>query len=255
MTTRTGRMRKRVFTCAAALAGMLAMVGCDDRGGSDPDTATDTAHDPVTDVQADATDDPVTDTLTDPVTDTSVEPDALEDVAEDPGTDTVEDTEPDTLVGACTTDLDCEAGSQWCGEGGFCEPCDNSGLTCELACGEGMEMYERNGCHPCDCAPVNDCTSDEDCPDTEDGAGHCYPGEVCMGGCGVACCHGNVCAAAGCSEPPDLGCRIRGCDPGSHCTGGSDCDHTACRVATCSGGDWTLPAGCDCGLCTYGGDL
>src|SRR2546428_5959643 len=113
---------------------------------------------------------------------------------------------------ACTTDADCAFGAEWC-VGGRCVPCDNSGLTCTIPCETGTTFYVRNGCHPCDCAPSNQCRSDADC-----GPGlACYAGAFCWDGCppgDPTCCFGNICSGAGCSSPPPTGCKVRGCPSG-----------------------------------------
>ena len=64
---------------------------------------------------------------------------------------------------ACSNDADCGYGVEWC-SGGQCLPCDNAGPSCDIACPEGHELYERNGCFPCACAPASECIMDGDCP-------------------------------------------------------------------------------------------
>jgi len=96
-----------------------------------------------------------------------------------------------TGLGACTSDADCASGEQWC-ESGQCVQCDNSGLTCTIACPEGWVLEQRNGCHPCNCVPDNECTSDADC----NGQRTCQAGDMCLSWCSVgdpSCCYGNTC--------------------------------------------------------------
>lgn len=239
------------------LPGMaaLAFAACDgDSSEPDvPDTAdlVETA-DHGADADADADAEPDADSPADSFDEEDAAADAEADVDAEP--ETSGDGGGETLV-SCESDDECTAGEEWCGGEGLCVPCDNGGLTCEMACQGGWELYERNGCHPCECAPINDCTSDGDCPAVGDTPGRCYVGRVCLGGEDLAHCHGNVCAAAGCEESPSLGCAILGGCDGGYCTYVGACDPAACRVATCSGGEWTLPTGCACGHCTYGGEI
>lgn len=86
---------------------------------------------------------------------------------------------------ACTQDADCERSAEWCGEDGTCQPCDNSGLFCELACPGGM--VERNGCFPCECAPVEG-------PRPQAGEG-----EFCGGIAGIGCQEGLYCQLEACN--------------------------------------------------------
>lgn len=159
---------------------------------------------------------------------------------------------PPDAGGPCTRDTECRVGEQWC-EDGTCVDCDNSGLACRLACDEGWELYVRNGCHPCECAPVNACTADADCAPVGDVPGHCYSGWFCPFGCedDASCCHGNWCDAAGCSEnQPEgerNGCCVWPCGEGAGCTL-ADC--AACDPQ-CVDGVWQI--GSECGHCTTGG--
>jgi len=93
----------------------------------------------------------------------------------------------------CEADADCEFGVQWC-EDGECGDCDNSGMVCDIDCGEGYELEERHGCFPCNCVPITECRADEDC----DGDDICQAGEMCFFWCEAGdptCCYGNTCVA------------------------------------------------------------
>lgn len=97
---------------------------------------------------------------------------------------------PDTSW-PCATDSDCVEGAQWC-EDGACVDCDNSGFACRIACPEGETLMVRNGCHPCACAPINECTVDGDCEPWQ----ACTAGDECLDWCPAddpTCCYGNTC--------------------------------------------------------------
>jgi hypothetical protein len=146
----------------------------------------------------------------------------------------------------CTTDADCPKGVAWC-EGGACVPCDNGGLACDIACIGGWSTYERNGCFPCECAPINQCTRDAEC-----GAGQkCYAGKLCWSWCPPAdasCCYGNRCSAVGCPDPNPAGCLITGCPQGQSCVTDPrfGCAPSGCA---CAGGGWGCTADCSGGIC------
>lgn len=147
-------------------------------------------------------------------------------------------------VGGCTRDEDCAFGAQWC-VGGECVACDNSGQLCDIDCGFGWGTYERNGCFPCDCAPRNECESDAECG----AGGHCYAGAFCWDYCAEgdpSCCLGNLCSQAGCSEPPPVGCVVRGCPQGDVCDTFSGCASSGCG---CGDGAWGCDADCGGGVC------
>lgn len=151
--------------------------------------------------------------------------------------------DPPPCPSGCTSDSQCAQGSQWC-VGGACVACDNSGTACDLFCDHGWGMLDRNGCTPCQCFPPNACTVDADC-----GAGfHCYPGALCWDWCptgDASCCVGNMCATAGCSEPPPIGCFARGCPAGQSCDA-YGCSPSSCG---CSGGGWACTDDCGGGTC------
>lgn len=147
--------------------------------------------------------------------------------------------------GQCASDADCTPGREWC-VGGACVPCDNEGLACDIACEQGWSTYERNGCYPCACAPVNECTSDADC-----GAGQqCYTGSLCWDWCppgDPSCCFGNTCSGAGCAEPNPSGCHVTGCPEGQQCTDVPNmCSPSSC---SCAGSGWMCTADCSGGRC------
>lgn len=93
----------------------------------------------------------------------------------------------------CTSDSDCTSGEEWC-EGGLCVTCDNSGPACFIDCPEGTDLYQRNGCSPCECKPTSACASDGDCASGE----ICQAGGECLFWCpdgDPSCCYGNTCTA------------------------------------------------------------
>jgi len=55
----------------------------------------------------------------------------------------------------CATDADCAFGAEWCVHG-ECVPCDDGAALCDILCADGWSTYERNGCSPCACAPINE---------------------------------------------------------------------------------------------------
>lgn len=150
------------------------------------------------------------------------------------------------ITGGCRRDTDCTFGNQWC-VGGACVDCDNSGLACRIACLAGWNLYERNGCHPCECAPPNGCDTDGDC-----GSGRlCAPGRMCWDWCPAgnpSCCMGNVCVAEGCGTEPPMGCRVRGCPVGSSCVTTDTCAPSGCACDS-SSGSWGCLADCGGGEC------
>jgi hypothetical protein len=128
-------------------------------------------------------------------------------------------------------------------------PCDNGGLLCDIACSDGWSTYERNGCMPCACAPTNQCTEDSDCASSGGGAQRCYAGAFCW--CSPAdpsCCMGNVCSPAGCTEPPPIGCRVRGCPRGQTCRTDMGCASSGCGCDSSSSA-WGCLADCGGGVC------
>lgn len=151
-------------------------------------------------------------------------------------------------AGGCSTDNDCTAGEQWC-VGGSCVECDNSGLACDIACIQGWSTYERNGCFPCECAPINACVTDTNCPGQIEGVEmECYPGKFCWDWCPVgdpSCCFGNTCGPAGCPDPNPTGCFITGCAAGESCVD-VECASSSC---SCDGQSWACDADCGGGTC------
>ncbi|MCZ7677499.1 MAG: hypothetical protein M5U28_01465 [Sandaracinaceae bacterium] len=153
------------------------------------------------------------------------------------------------ITDACASDADCASGAEWC-EGGRCVACDNSGLVCLIACPSGWSTYERNGCRPCECAPMNDCTSDGECLGIGGGAQRCYAGAFCWDWCppgDPTCCFGNMCAAAGCTPPPPVGCTQRGCPIGQRCDTTAGCTPSECGCDARSG--WFCTDDCGGGTC------
>ncbi len=112
----------------------------------------------------------------------------------------------------CVTDVDCAWGAEWC-EGGWCTPCDNSGLVCNLFCSNGF-VAPRNGCQPCECAPAT-CTWV--------GSGGCGCGSSCPAGsvceAGLGRCVEDSCANVDCAGPCD---PLRGCIA-PECATDADC--------------------------------
>lgn len=146
--------------------------------------------------------------------------------------------------GACTRDSECSSGTEWCVEGA-CVPCDNSAFACDILCGHGWSLYTRNDCHPCACAPANECASDAECA----------PGEKCAAGafcwCSAAdasCCQGNICVPEACDPPPPVGCVARGCPVGEECNTTAGCASSGCACDT-SSGTWGCLPDCGGGIC------
>lgn len=147
----------------------------------------------------------------------------------------------------CVSDDGCARGAQWCIDG-RCAPCDNSGLACFLLCADGTAFYERNGCTPCDCQPINDCESDDDCVAP---ASRCYAGRFCWPGCAPGdpkCCQGNTCDVPGCEGPSPVGCRVSGCPAGESCALESGCEPSSCFCDATTGG-WGCTDDCGGGEC------
>ncbi len=170
---------------------------------------------------------------------------------------------------ACAADIDCAFGAQWC-EDGVCEVCSNDAMTCEIGCEWGM--IERNGCHPCVCAPpppecgpppatgCNDdsgCAPDEACVPSD--ATVCLPSAcscdaatgmwVCTGDCATGVCVERVVGV--CGEMPSTGC-----DDVGDCARGEVCEPmsaTVCLPTSCVcdevSGDWICTDDCALGSC------
>ncbi len=163
-------------------------------------------------------------------------------------TGTTSGTTTGTGGGTCATDADCVSGQAWC-VAGACVPCDNGGLVCDIACMNGWATYERNGCFPCACAPINECVTDGNCPGPIEGVPvRCYPGNFCWDWCppgDPSCCFGNQCSTVGCSLPNPTGCFTTGCPEGQECQmvgcASSGCD--------CDGQSWACDADCGGGTC------
>jgi len=145
---------------------------------------------------------------------------------------------------SCSTDQDCTNSAQWC-EQGICIDCDNSGMSCDLGCFDGWDLYQRNGCLPCACAPINECIKDSDCgPDMK-----CYAGEFCWDWCEAddpSCCYGNTCSAKGCDLDLPTGCWTIGCPKGQDCIDDDVCKSSACE---CTNGEWQCTSDCNGGNC------
>jgi len=115
---------------------------------------------------------------------------------------------------SCTVDEDCENGygRAWCAEG-VCVPCDNTGTVCDLDCPNGF-VPPRNGCQPCECAPL---------PCEEVGEDYCTCDVMCMDfsvcEAGLGRCVEDICALIDCALPCD---PLRGCvEP--ECESAEDC--------------------------------
>lgn len=147
--------------------------------------------------------------------------------------------------GSCAIDSECASGVEWCVDGA-CVPCDNGGLLCDIFCAFGWTTYERNGCQPCECAPVNQCESDGDCHAGD----KCAAGAFCWcSGANASCCQGNVCVPAPCGEaPPPVGCIVRGCPAGETCNTTRGCASSGCGCETTTG-NWSCTPDCGGGIC------
>jgi hypothetical protein len=164
--------------------------------------------------------------------DATIPADALVPIDSGTLTDAADDDAPlDASVVSCTSDQQCAPGAEWCVDGA-CVPCSNAGLVCRILCPSGWSIYTRNGCHPCACAPVNECGKDTDCDDGES----CYAGAACPDWCAPgdpSCCYGgNHCRATGCTGSYPAGCSETGCPDGK-----------VCNPSGCGGG-----GSCTCGL-------
>jgi hypothetical protein len=242
-----------ILTCLAAAAGCGGNGGGLDADGeviADPSEDTgaeaETQGDPIHDPLPDETPDGEQDPAADPHPEAEDAKDADDEADELDAADAQDADDAPDAVTTCSTDEGCAFGSGWC-VGGFCVPCDNSGLACDLACLHGWTFYNRNGCTPCDCAPPSACTADSDCISSGSDPMKCYAGARCWDWCPAgdpSCCLGNLCSAAGCVEPPLVGCFVRGCPEGETCTE-SGCASTSC---ICGGMMWPI-WGCtyDCG--------
>jgi hypothetical protein len=149
----------------------------------------------------------------------------------------------------CRSDGDCEEGAEWCVDG-ECVPCDNTGTVCLIACRQGWSVYSRNGCTPCECAPINVCDRDADCAEHPQGE-VCVPGAFCTDWCAEgdpSCCFGNVCASAACAaeEPYPHGCVERGCSAGEVCVDDVECTSSSCE---CLDDFWICTDDCAGGTC------
>lgn len=156
--------------------------------------------------------------------------------------------QPEGGGGSCTKDVECAFGAEWC-QDGSCEPCDNSGLLCFIACGEGFTINQRNGCTPCQCTLANECTSNVEC-----GAGTCVAGPICYPWCDYddpSCCFGNTCEAGppACEGPNPQACVETQCPPGMQCVASplAVCMSSSC---TCdASGGWLCTDDCTSGVC------
>jgi hypothetical protein len=154
-----------------------------------------------------------------------------------------------TCGGSCSNDADCGYGVEWC-VGGACVPCDDTGGACDLDCPSGWQLYERNGCGACACAPVNECIMDGDCPMTAGGTPECYAGSFCWDWCPPgepSCCYGNTCSVSGCSGVNPAGCAATGCPAGEACVA-EGCAPSSCA---CNQGVWVCTADCAGGVCAH----
>ena len=144
----------------------------------------------------------------------------------------------------CLTDSDCVQGAEWCA-GGSCVACDNSGTVCDIQCDNGWQLYTRNGCSPCACAPPNACATDTECATGE----KCYAGKFCWDWCppgDPTCCYGNTCSPLGCPDPNPAGCVKTGCPLTHTCVTVGVCSGSSCF---CSGSSWGCTKDCGGGEC------
>jgi hypothetical protein len=153
----------------------------------------------------------------------------------------------------CRTDGDCEEGAEWCVDG-ECVPCDDTGTACDIGCSQGWDLYSRNGCTACECAPINVCDGSADCAGSPQGE-VCVPGRFCTDWCpegDPSCCFGNVCASEDCAaeEPYPHGCFERGCPAGETCEEGAECIPTSCE---CIDDFWICTDDCGGGACVADG--
>lgn len=157
---------------------------------------------------------------------------------------------PDFGVPSCRTDADCPSGLSWC-VGGSCVACDNSAVLCDIACSEGTELVERNGCTPCECIPSNECTEDADCIGHPLGSS-CLQGKHCPDWCppdDPSCClGGNTCRDFWCGASP-AGCVQLGCPYSERC----DTSETSeCLPSSCYCHPeryWACTSDCAGGIC------
>lgn len=154
-------------------------------------------------------------------------------------------------LGACTddgceSDADCPFGVAIC-ERMDCVACPLP-TVCE-GCPEGYVPLERNGCTTCDCAPVRECETSNDCDPDEvcRGVGICT--DLCIAG-DPACCDASVCepAPTACEGPNPAGCSSTGCPDGLVCDPTVGCAPSACGCDAASGA-WTCTADCSGGTC------
>ncbi len=130
----------------------------------------------------------------------------------------------------CAADADCAIGL-WC----VGEECVICPIVAEPSCDPPLEPFLRNGCPTQECAPVGECTRDEDCG----GAETCAQGLRCA--CtGPGCCVGLCVEDALCPDPDPLpeGC-VRPCGSRSCPTG--MCIQTGCQ---CSMNSWLCEEVC-----------
>lgn len=165
---------------------------------------------------------------------------------------------------ACANDADCPLGAQWC-EAGACEPCNNDSVLCDISCEFGL--LERNGCHPCACAPAPACGPRPQlgCVTADD----CVAGQRCVPSALTVCfpsscfcdratgewactddCLGSVCAGpdSACDGPNPAGCRTTGCADGQRCVTGDTCTPSSCDCDE-STGVWACTEDCGGGVC------
>jgi hypothetical protein len=130
-----------------------------------------------------------------------------------------------TAPATCALDSSCKLGELCLGA--KCYPCDQVDDGCAAACPAGQSRYptKRNGCPVCECAPPNQCATDADCGPS---GVTCLAGVSCDDGCdgSPSCCHGNMCAPAGCPPLTKTPCSFAGCPSGLRC-------HTTCSAVGC----------------------
>ncbi len=89
----------------------------------------------------------------------------------------------------CSTHPECPLGT-WCAES-ECVPCSPDPVAdCEPCAAPNEPSFAMvNECLVCECLPLNECVTDDECA-----PGVCLPGPLCEDNCrDLVCCYGNLC--------------------------------------------------------------